>query len=416
MANTGGNIFFDNDSDCEPKDKEAIQTAVWDAHTLAFFASNFPNTPTAGKGSANAMYWMGPDWASQKDRIAGNLKRIYEFKTRATSESTYITMSCKDTRNECHKIIENKAVGGYAWTYSGWFGYYHYITLCPTFFKQVTLDTKLSQVEDELKKGVTKMASDASWLDSTGRLLLHEMMHTRIADGGIEPHITDEGIFPKGHGDPNRWAYGPGPVHRLAHVKLTNGGGVTRASTNADSYAWLADSAWWWDTTGVFPKADGKDLDDLSGDDGSSLIMQHIDLGNVTDPTGVDFTALYAAAANGPSAFSPIPQPPVAPTTPETPPEEPENICGAWYKVFFDHFEILGKDFAPAKLGDNGSGLKDQLQDCGALTKWEFKPLTGDPNGYQWSAKGRLPIGTKSCIGNAVKDIGGDADGCKGAG
>jgi len=31
-----------------------------------------------------------------------------------------------------------------------------------------------------------------TWLRTTGQFFLHEMMHTRIADGGVEPHIIDE--------------------------------------------------------------------------------------------------------------------------------------------------------------------------------------------------------------------------------
>lgn len=38
------------------------------------------------------------------------------------------------------------------------------------------------------------------------------------------------------------WAYGPFYVHKLAQRSLNNGGGATRASTNADSYAVLANS------------------------------------------------------------------------------------------------------------------------------------------------------------------------------
>ena len=36
------------------------------------------------------------------------------------------------------------------------------------------------------------------------------------------------------------WAYGPSKVHLLAKRGLSEGGGATRASTNADSYAILA--------------------------------------------------------------------------------------------------------------------------------------------------------------------------------
>jgi hypothetical protein len=43
-------------------------------------------------------------------------------------------------------------------------------------------------------------------------------------------------------------------VHKLARLNLNQGGGATRASTNTDSYAWLANSKYWYDLTGYFPQ------------------------------------------------------------------------------------------------------------------------------------------------------------------
>jgi hypothetical protein len=42
----------------------------------------------------------------------------------------------------------------------------------------------------------------------------------------------------------------------LARRKLNQGGGATRASTNADSYAWLANSKYFFQLTGYFPLPD----------------------------------------------------------------------------------------------------------------------------------------------------------------
>ena len=190
---------------------------------------------------------MGPDFASQQNRIAGNLKRAWQFKTSSTSEKEYITTSCKDTKNLCGRTIEGKGVGGYAWTYSGWFYYYHYITLCPTFFTLETLSDKVDEIEADLASGNTDKARDMRYLKNTGQFFLHEMMHTRIADGGVEPHIIDEYVIDlKGEkpGMNDVRAYGPRLVHNLAKRSLNQGGGATRASTNADSYAILANAAW----------------------------------------------------------------------------------------------------------------------------------------------------------------------------
>jgi len=53
--------------------------------------------------------------------------------------------------------MDGEAVGGYMWTYSGWFGY----------FTVDTLDTQLQQLETELAAGDTSKATDMRYLKST---------------------------------------------------------------------------------------------------------------------------------------------------------------------------------------------------------------------------------------------------------
>lgn len=242
----GGYLWYDKDSGCDDSQKSALETAVWDATTLAMYSDNFPNNGEGTHGIASGIFYMGPDYATQQTRIAGNLKRAFQFKTSETK--AYITVSCTDTKNLCGKMIDGKAVGGYAWTYSGWVAYYHYITVCPVFFQLDTLSSKMEEVEKDLASGSTKMASDMTWLRNTGQFFLHEMMHTRLVDGGIEPHIIDEYVVPIPPGEKpgtnDVKAYGPRLVHNLARRSLNQGGGVTRASTNADSYAILANAVW----------------------------------------------------------------------------------------------------------------------------------------------------------------------------
>lgn len=66
-------------------------------------------------------------------------------------------------------------------------------------------------------------------------------------------------------------AYGPQYVYRLAQRPLNQGGGATRASTNADSYAWLTNSLYFYDATGYFPRPpkfrDIADIDNISAED-----------------------------------------------------------------------------------------------------------------------------------------------------
>ena len=247
LSGSGGYLYFDQDSQCSDSEKSALQTALWDATTLAFYASDFPDAGESNHGRQSGRFYMGPDFASQQSRISGNLKRAWQFKTDKTSEKEYITVSCKDTDNICGQKIDGKAVGGYAWTYEGWLYNYYYITLCPTFFTLDTLDKKLNDVEQELGRGNKRMATDMTWLRSTGQFFLHEMMHTKIANGG-EPHIIDEYVIkiPDGEkpGTNDVKAYGPRLVHNLAKRALDQGGGATRASTNADSYAMLANAIW----------------------------------------------------------------------------------------------------------------------------------------------------------------------------
>jgi hypothetical protein len=170
MEGRGGYIWFGRDSDCTNDQKGTVDQAVWDAFTLSHYAA----TKFAGSAdthvSQSAGFYMGPDWAQYENRISGNFRRASEFKTDKTSKSTYvppvaylhetvkhshellerlnynhrvydsnfftryITVSCRDTKNWCGRVEEGKGVGGYAWTTSGWFAYYHYITLCPLFF------------------------------------------------------------------------------------------------------------------------------------------------------------------------------------------------------------------------------------------------------------------------------------------
>ncbi|KAI5863770.1 hypothetical protein GGS23DRAFT_604773 [Durotheca rogersii] len=93
-----------------------------------------------------------------------------------------------------------------------------------------------------------------------------------------------------------------------------------------------------------------------------------------------------------------------------------EVSCDVSYKFFFDVFEIRGKNLPDAKFGANGEGLKAELSGCGAITKWNFE-RTPDDAKFQWYASGRLPIGTKNCVGNALVTAGGSGEGnCHGAG
>ncbi|KAK8098814.1 uncharacterized protein PG998_012055 [Apiospora kogelbergensis] len=93
-----------------------------------------------------------------------------------------------------------------------------------------------------------------------------------------------------------------------------------------------------------------------------------------------------------------------------------EVSCDVAYKFLWDALEIRGKNLPDAKLGANGEGLKSQLSGCGALNEWKFERTPKDVK-FQWYASGRLPIGTKACVGRALQSAGGSGKGnCHGAG
>lgn len=244
ISSSGGYLYFDKDSGCSDSQKSMIETAVWHAATLANWASPFPNAGQKTHGVAAGLFYMGSDFYNEQTRISDNFKRVANFKTSKTSSRAYITLSCKDPKNWCHKRKGNKSIGGYAWTVEGWLAWYHHIAICPPFFKLDNLAEKLNFVERGLASGNTKYARQMKWLSTSGSYFLHEMMHTRIATAGIEPQIEDQPLV-LGHKHTNDpLAYGPDMVHRLARWRTTDGGGVRRASLNADSYAMLANCIW----------------------------------------------------------------------------------------------------------------------------------------------------------------------------
>jgi len=118
-----------------------------------------------------------------------------------------------------------------------------------------------------------------------------------------------------------------------------------------------------------------------------------------------------ACAAPASSTAAAPPPPPLPP-----PPPPATDSCDVSYQVVDDFFEIRGKNFDDTKLGTNGDGLKGNIKHCGALTAWQFQQMPHDTT-YDWYASGKLPIGTKSCVGSETENSGGGSLGnCHGAG
>lgn len=84
------------------------------------------------------------------------------------------------------------------------------------------------------------------------------------------------------------WAYGPFRVHQLARRRINQGGGAVRASINADSYAWLANSRYFYSLTEYFPMPPGYKQSDESLSAEQLTKYQTgftIDLGKITETT-----------------------------------------------------------------------------------------------------------------------------------
>ncbi|KAK0703399.1 hypothetical protein B0T26DRAFT_496936 [Lasiosphaeria miniovina] len=309
VAFSAGHLKFDDNS-CSDEQKDFIETAAWDALTLSIFAAV---PPTSGKEIAVWKTWIGPDYITQQQRILADLQAYKNFDA---------IMSCKDTKNRCGRTIDGKDVGGYAWTVNGWFWNAYYITLCPVWFGLNSLEDTITFIEAEPQKGQPRYAQEAVWQRSAGQYLLHEIRHLGAVG---QPHgVADERVTPGGN---EVRAYGPRLVYKLTQGPINQGGGAACASTNADSYAWLANSLYFCDLTGFFPRPpkyrEMTAIDSFNVDD--EVLGQHVipllvddifpDTTHAQVMTNLQ-TALGGITANEPTAALAQPTASPTPTTP----------------------------------------------------------------------------------------------------
>lgn len=99
------------------------------------------------------------------------------------------------------------------------------------------------------------------------------------------------------------------------------------------------------------------------------------------------------------------------------PPYKTLGSCTSWYKFFWASFDVYGGGWADSDFGQDPGGVLDQMRGCGYVTQWGFDYYdTPASDGTEWHAYGRLPIGTRRCVGSAVASSGGFGDGCGGNG
>lgn len=196
----GGRLQYGCCTGCDDSHVSAIATAALGAYTLSYFAKDDPSMAATKQIWET---WMGPNYLDFQGRALGQrqpLVMMYRHganllcrQSRRVAEYQHngkydIYMNCNDQKRLCGNIIGGKPVGGYAWSYTGWFGYqYYYINLCPVFFRLDSLDQKLQEIQDRLKGGDESWARQADWQKNMGQFFLHEVMHLDGTSKG-RPH------------------------------------------------------------------------------------------------------------------------------------------------------------------------------------------------------------------------------------
>lgn len=94
---------------------------------------------------------------------------------------------------------------------------------------------------------------------------------------------------------------------------------------------------------------------------------------------------------------------------------DPEQWCVSTWTPLWDAFDIYGSNWDKDKLGENGAGLKERINKCGAVSDWSFK-TKNVKHGYQFHASGATTVFQRLCIGKAVKASGGPRNSCGGSG
>lgn len=425
--------------------------------------------------------------------------------------------------------MEGKQVGGYAWDIDWAFWTCGHVNMCDSYYTLTDISGKMEDLNRYVRDGNTHRLQDMRYYQTYGQFLTHEMMHLR-STYNPEPSIIDAYLGGgTGQFDNDVRAYGPKRVHQLAQgdasgSKDQSGGGKV-STINADSYALLINSMFWWDVTQYFPgvprKAEPAPPPCLPP---PLIVFPWISLGNRTDVPAQSLDDNLGAVIDSylisdhigpasssttsatPSTTSESPSPAAhntnachgvngdywivsrdqtspeatynrgsvnalvlnvsnahGPTSPSSAPDclgrftgavidgcdgsdhvnDPHNYkfgsvltttdggryemrpltqqvgkvsCDVSYKFLWDGFEIRGKNLPDAAFGAEGEGLKKHIRGCGDLTHWKFEWTPKDCC-FQWYAAGRLPIGTKACVGRALESAGGNGLGsCHGAG
>lgn len=200
---------------------------------------------------------MGSDWPNFQDRIAGNLARASSFINEPANKKNYITITCADPNGWCQKRRQGMSIGGYAWDKDWTFWTYGYINMCDPYYTLSSISEKEDEIELYLRRGERDKVENMAYYQTFSQFLSHEMFHLR-STWYPEPPIYDQFVtdIPWDFSMPgpnDKRAYGSRWVHNLARKGPADRGGAEKSSQNADSYAILANSIYWWDVNGIFP-------------------------------------------------------------------------------------------------------------------------------------------------------------------
>ena len=336
------------------------QQGLWDAQDLLKYSSRW-SVERSSRDIVSADYYIGSNWREYESRLKGNLGRASGFVNSKDNKKSYITITCQDPKGYCKRgRIEGKAVGGYAWDVDWTFWTYGHINMCDGYYTLPDVSGKIDELNGYRRDKATDKLQDMRYYQTMGQFLGHEMMHLR-STYNPEPKIID--VYFNGGG--NVRAYGPKMVHKLAKGDAsgsTDSSGGAVSTINADSYAILINSIFWWDVTQYFPGVPGrKEGSPPPGLPPPLVVFPSVSLGNSTDISieSIDDQMAQAidsymvdddATTEDPGDDSDVPVQP-------TPPAEDQNAC---HGISGDYW-VMSRDTA-VQNAEDFCGQTDQTK------------------------------------------------------
>ncbi|KAM0715712.1 hypothetical protein Q7P37_009212 [Cladosporium fusiforme] len=422
----GAKLHFQKNHGCSDEQQRIIKNGFWDAQDLLKYAAKF-STSRSSRDYVSADYWIGSDWREYESRIKGNLGRASKFVNDKSNKKHYITFTCKDPKGYCAKNKEikkdkdKKVIGGYAWSRDWLFWTYGYINMCDPYYTLDDIPAKIDYLNYLRAQGEVKKLQDMRYYQTLGQYIAHEMMHLNSTSGS-EPHIQDLYIGSGGSEGKfvDKKAYGPQLVHRLAHgeagTSVQEHVGGEFSTVNADSYAQLINSIFWWDPTLdpppllVFPSVHlgndtdisiesiddklKKDLDSYFVDDDSD----DSDADSDTDASGEDDSGKDDENSDNPEddAEDAEDEDGEGPA----PPEEDINAC---HGVHGDYW-VMSRDLAVENVEDFCSqGEQTKRYNEGSVDELELSVKNLD------GSEGGSPEDAPDCVGRFTNAV---IDGC----